>query len=332
MQFGRLRRREFIMLLGGAAVAWPTAGRAQTPRVPIIGYLHGGSPDVSERLISAFQKGLSEMGFVVGQNLSIEFRWARNDNGKLPAMAADLVRRDAAVIVTPASTTAAVAAKAATSVIPIVFGIATDPVELGLLTSLNRPGGNVTGITSMNLGLAGKQLGLLHELQPHARHFGLLVNPNNPAAEGVAKEMRTAAGAIGSQIKVLTASDNREIDAAFAALAPDKLDALVVSADSFFATRRVQLATLATRHAVPAIFANREIAEAGGLMSYGSSVRDLYRQVAIYAGRVLKGESTATLPVMRANKFEFVINLQTARALAMEVPPSLLAIADEVIE
>jgi putative ABC transport system substrate-binding protein len=330
MQFGQLKRREFITLLGGAT-AWPLTARAQQPAVPMIGFLQSGSPEPNAHLVSAFRKGLGETGYVESRNVAVEYRWAQNDNGRLPELAADLVRLRVAVIATP-GTAAAFAAKSATTTIPIVFSGGGDPVLTSLVASLNRPGGNVTGVSSMSGELGAKRLGLLQELVPRAARFVTLVNPNNPLAEAFVTDVRAAAAAIGRQIEVLTASTSRDIDTAFAMLVEKRADALLVGLDPLFVSRRVQLATLAARHAVPAIYAFREDAEAGGLMSYGPSNTDLVRQAGIYTGRVLKGEKPADMPILRATKFELVINLKTAKALGLEVPAALLATADEVIE
>jgi putative tryptophan/tyrosine transport system substrate-binding protein len=327
-----MRRRVFIALLGGAAVACPLAARAQQPALPVIGYLYAGAPEASVNLVAAFRKGLSETGYVEGQNVAIEFRWAQYEYNRLPALAADLVRRRVDVIATPAGLQAAFAAKAATTTIPIVFSTAADPVQAGLVASLNRPGGNLTGISHMNIELSAKRLGLLHELLPGAVRFAVLVNPNNLTTESVITEVQAAAKGIGRQIEVLTAGTSREIDAAFAKLADKRAHALMVSPDTLFVDRRVQLVTLAVRLAMPTVFPVREFTEAGGLMSYGSSFLDQFHQAGIYTGRVLKGEKAANLPILRATRFELVINLQTARALAIEVPPGVLSIADEVIE
>jgi putative ABC transport system substrate-binding protein len=279
----------------------------------------------------AFRKGLSETGYVEGRNVMIEYRWAQNDYARLPELAADLVRRRVAVIVTPLSTPASLAAKAATATIPIVFTTA-DPVQSGLVASLNRPGGNVTGIHGMQVELMAKRLGLVHELLPGAARFAVLINPNNTASGSIVADLETAAATIGRQIEVLTAGTSREIDTAFASLAQKRADALLVSPDALFVTRRVQLATAAMRYVVPVISPFREDTEAGGLMSYGPSFADIFRQVGIYTGRILKGEKPADLPVMQPTKFEFVINLQTARLLGITVPATLLATADEVME
>jgi putative ABC transport system substrate-binding protein len=332
MQFDQLKRREFITLLG-SAVAWPLSARAQQPAMPVIGFLHSASAAAYAHLVAAFHKGLSEAGYSEGQNVAIEYRWSEGQNERLPALAAELVRRQVAVIVTPGSTAAMLAAKAATPTIPIVFLSAVDPVKTGLVASLNRPGGNVTGVSDIGVELAAKRLGLLHELLPGAARFALLVNPDNPGiTEAFVAEAQTAASAIGRQIEVVTASTNGDIDRAFATLVNKRADAFLVSTDALFVTRRVQLVTLAARHAVPAMYFRREFAEAGGLMSYGSNLADQFRQNGIYAGRILKGEKPAEMPVQLPTKFEFVVNLQTAKLLGLEVPLTLLARADEVIE
>jgi putative ABC transport system substrate-binding protein len=327
-----IARREVITLLSGAA-AWPLAARAQQSAMPVIGFLYAGSPETNPSHFAAFRQGLRETGYVEGQNLAIEYRWAHNDHHRLPALAADLVRRRVVVIATPRLTAAALAAKSATATIPIVFGIGTDPVKTGLVAALNRPGGNLTGHITLAAELGGKQLGLLHELVPAAARFAVLVNPRNPAvADAMVKDVQSAASVIGRAIEVLNASTHRDIDGAFASLAQKRADALVVSPDILFVNRRVQFATLATRHMVPAVYPYREFADAGGLMSYGASDVDRHRQVGIYVGRILNGEKPADLPVQQTTTFNFVINLQTARALGLEVPPTLLARADEVIE
>jgi putative ABC transport system substrate-binding protein len=326
-----MRRRQFISLLGSAAAAWPLAARAQQAALPVVGFVYPSVPELSAGIVAAFRKGLNETGFVEGRNVTIEFRFGYNDIAQLPK-AADLVDRRVAVIATPGSTPSALAAKAATATIPIVFGIGPDPVEIGLVASLNRPGGNITGITSMNAELGAKRLGLLHELLPSAVRFAVLVNPNNRNAEPLTRDAQATASAIGREIEIFAASSAREIDAAFVSLLQKRADALLVSPDPLFGSRRVQLVTLATHHRLPTIYSFRENVEIGGLMSYGSSAAERDRQVGIYAGRILKGEKPADLPVIRADKFEFVINLQTARVLGLDVSPTLLALADEVIE
>jgi putative tryptophan/tyrosine transport system substrate-binding protein len=326
-----MKRREFITLLGGAAAAWPLAARAQQPKVPVIGFLHSASPGPATPHVAAFRQGLDEAGYVEGRNVAIEYRWAEGQYDRLPAMATELVRRPVALIVaTPIPS--AVAAKAATSIIPIVFNVAGDPVKLGLVAGLGRPGGNATGVNSFQAELGAKQLGMLRELLPKAARIGLLVNPTNTNLEGVTKDVTAAASTIGVQIDVVQASDSREIEVAFATLSRNRADALVVGSDVYFNSRRLQLATLATRHAIPAVYNTREFSEAGGLMSYGTSLPEVYRQLGVYAGRVLGGVKPADLPVIQPTKFELVINLPTARALGLEVPPTLLARADEVIE
>jgi putative ABC transport system substrate-binding protein len=332
MRISQVRRREFIALLGGAGVAWPLAARGQQSGMPVVGYLEAGLPEALPHRLAAFRKGLSETGYVEGQNVAIEYRWAQDQYDRLPELAADLVRRRVAVIATPGSAQGSLAAQAATTTIPIVFSTGVDPVKVGLVASLNRPGGNVTGVSSMTGELGTKQLGLLQELLSGATRFAVLANPNNETTEAVIENLRTAALAIGVQIDVFYAGTNRDIDTVFASLAQKRVDALLVSPDPLFANRRVQLVTLATHHRVPAINFSREFAETGGLMSYGTSQTDMYRQVGIYVGRILKGERPADLPILRAIKFELVINLQTAKPLGLTIPPSVLAIADDVIE
>jgi putative ABC transport system substrate-binding protein len=327
-----LRRREFIAGLGGAAAAWPLAALAQ-PAMPLIGYLSPGTPESLAHELAAFRKGLSETGYTEGRNVSIEFRWAKGDYDRLPEMAADLVRRGVAVIATPGNTAATLAAKAATTMIPIVFSGGGDPVQAGVVASFNRPGGNVTGVSTMTTELGAKQIGLLHELLPKAARFAALIYPQGTFAESVVADIRVATSTIGRrQLEIAYASTNNEIDRAFASFAQKRVEALLIHSTAFYATRRVQIVTLATRHVIPTISWTREYPEIGGLMSYGPDPSDTYRQVGIYTGRVLKGEKPAELPVMRPTKFELIINLQTAKALEIEVPPTLLAIADEVIE
>jgi putative tryptophan/tyrosine transport system substrate-binding protein len=326
-----MRRREFISLLGGAA-GWPLAARAQQQAMPVIGLLHPGSPEANARFVAAFRKGLAETGHVEGRNVSIEYRWGHGESAGLPELAADLVRRLASVIVTPGGVAAALAAKAATATIPIVFVIGVDPVQAALVDSLNRPGGNVTGITSMNSGLAAKQLGLLHQLLQRDARFAVLVNSSNSQSRLALADVQAAAASMGQLLDIVTATTNREITLAFKEAVQKGADAILISPDPLFTSRPVQLATLAARYAMPAIYALREFAEGGGLISYGSNFSDLFRQAGIYTGRILKGEKPADLPIMQATKFELVINLQTADALSLEVPPTLLATADEVIE
>jgi putative ABC transport system substrate-binding protein len=326
-----MRRRDFITLLGGAAAAWPRVARAQERTVPVVGYLYGGVPEAGANHTAAFRKGLSEAGYVEGRNVTIDYRWGHNDSDRFAELAADLVRRKVSVIVTAGSSPASLAAKAATATIPIVFEVGSDPVEVGLVASLNRPGGNVTGIASMNSELAPKRLGIVHELIPGPAPLGALLNPTS-SLPTVTAVLQSAAARIGRRVEVLLASTNRDIDTAFEAVVEKQIGALVVGAGPFFTNRRAQLVTLAARYAVPAIYSDRDIAEAGGLMSYASNVPDLYRQTGLYTGRILKGEKPADLPVMQPTRIEFVINLQIARLLGIDIPPTLLAIADEVIE
>ena len=327
-----MRWREFITLLGGVA-AWPLAADAQQSKLPVVGFLHSALASTFAEHIPAFHKGLGEAGYVDGQNIRVEYRWAEGHNEALPALAADMVRRRVAVIVTPISTPATLAAKAATSTIPIVFVIGADPVKLGLVVSLNRPGGNATGISDVGVQLGAKRLALLQELMPSAERFAALVNPDNPGiTESFVSELQTAASVIGRKIEVVTASTNSGIDTAFGMMMKMRADAFLISPEALFVTRRVQLLTLAARHGLPAMYHRREFADAGGLMSYGSSLADQFRQTGLYAGRILKGEKPADMPVQLPTKFEFVINLQTAKTLGIQIPAGLLARADEVIE
>jgi ABC-type uncharacterized transport system substrate-binding protein len=328
-----MKRREFITLLGGASAAWTLAARAQQPAMPIVGLINSRSAQDAVRNVAAFRKGLDETGYVEGQNVTIEYHWMEGQYDRLPSLVDDLIRRRVDVIATPAFRSGAKAAKAATSTIPIVFGVGDDPVKLGLVASLARPGGNATGVNSFNTEVVAKRLGLLHDLLPKAVRIVVLVNPANaPIAEATLREVPEAARALGLQIRVFNASTSREIEAAFASLGRDPADALYVAGEGFFISRRVQFATLATRYGIPAIYATREFPEVGGLMSYGTDGLDTWHQVGIYTSRILKGAKPADLPVLQSSKFEFVINMQTARALGIEVPNSIQLLADEVIE
>jgi ABC-type uncharacterized transport system substrate-binding protein len=324
-----MRRREFITLLGGAAGMWPLAARAQQPAMPVVGYLSVGAPVA--HLLVVFKQSLAEAGFAEGRNVLIETPSADGHYDRLPALAADLARRQVAVIVAITSNPA-LAAKAATATIPIVFNVPDDPVELGLVASLARPGGNITGMSFLFSDLVAKHLGLLRELLPKAARFGLLVNPQNANAEKLVKNAATAAASTGAEIIVVRASDSSAIEDAFATLARERANALMVGADGYFFRRRIQLATLAARNGLPAVFTTREYAEAGGLMSYGTSLPEAFQMTGLYTGRILKGAKPADLPVVQSTKFDFVINVPTARAISLDVPPTLLARADEVIE
>jgi len=327
-----MRRREFLGAVGGLTAAWPLAALAQQPAMPVIGFVSSRSLDGSGRHAAAFTKGLSESGYVEGQNVFVEYHWLGGQNDRLPSLMADLARRRIAVIAT-AGDPATLAAKAATETIPIAFGVSGDPVGHGLIASLARPGGNATGINFFTSEVLAKRLGLLHELVPKAARVALLVNPTNTAStEPTLRNVPEAARARGLQIQVLNASTSAEIEAAFATIAIDRPDALFVAPDGFFNARRVQLATLAAHRRIPAAYPTREVVEIGGLMSYGTDLLDMYRQVGVYTGRILKGANPANLPVVQSTKFEFVINLQTARALGLEVPLHLQQLADEVIE
>ena len=325
-----MRRREFLGVLGGAAVAWPLTGRAQQSALPVIGFLRSTAAAGSSHLVTAFRQGLNEAGFVEGQNVAIEYRWADDQYDRLPVMAAELVRRQAAVII--ANGPSALAAKPVTAVTPIVFVMGTDPVRTGLVASLNRPGGNVTGVVFTVADLTAKRLGLLHELVPKATIIAVLLDPNAPETELQAKDAEEAGRALWRQVMIVNAANEREFNAAFAKIVQAGAGALLVGGGPFFNNRRRQLVALATRHALPAGYVSREHAEAGGLMSYGPSQTDAYRRAGIYAGQILKGAKPGDLPVELASKFELVINLATGKAIGLDIPPMLLARADEVIE
>jgi ABC-type uncharacterized transport system substrate-binding protein len=330
MRYNQLKRREFISLLGGAAVSWPLVSRAQQPAIPVVGFLSGRSPAESAGVVAAFRKGLSETGYAESQNVSIDFRWAEGQSDRLPALASELVHRPVDVIA--ALGESGPAAKAATTTIPIVFGTGGDPVEAGLVASLNRPGGNITGATFLTAVLGAKRLGLLRELVPGAPVVALLADPNKFVGQVQIRDVQEAARALGQSLVVLDGGTDERIETAFAALAPQHVAALLVGADPFFDTRRERLVALASQHRMPAIYQFREYAVAGGLMSYGTSITDMYRLVGLYVGRVLKGEKPADLPVMQVTKFELVINLATAKALGVRISDNLLSLADEVIE
>ena len=325
------KRREFITLFGGAAAAWPLAARAQQAPMPVIGFLDTRSPDGMTDRLRAFREGLKDSGYVERENVAIEYRWAENQLDRLPELAAELVRRQVAVIAAT-STNPAFAAKAATTTTPIVFVVGEDPVRLGLVASLARPGGNLTGINILSGELTAKRLNLLREMVPGAARIAVLVNPANVMTENALRDVAAAARVMGLQIQVLNASTSGEIDAAFATFVRERPDAVFVGLDVFFISRRAQLVNLASRHALPATYHLREFAEAGGLMSYGTNIADTFRQAGVYAGRILKGAKPADLPVVQSTKFELVINAWTARMLGLAVPPTLLSTADEVIE
>jgi putative ABC transport system substrate-binding protein len=328
-----MRRRDFIKVVAGSAAAWPLVARAQQPAMPVIGFLSVTSAGEQPYWLAAFREGLSETGYVEGHNVSIEYRWAEGQYNRLPELAADLVHHHVSVIVTPPSYPAALAAKAATTAIPIVFVVGADPVRRGLVASLSSPGGNATGINFLTAEIVPKRLGLLHELVPEAVRIAVLINPANAASnESMLHDMPEAARALGLQVQVLNASNADEIDAAFTTLVRDRADALFVAPDTFLVSRRVQIVILSTRHSVPTMYAIREYADAGGLISYGADTTDAVRQEGVYAGRILKGTKAADLPVIQSTKFELVINLRTAKAIGLEVPATLLSRADEVIE
>jgi putative tryptophan/tyrosine transport system substrate-binding protein len=326
-----MRRRNFLGVIGGAAVAWPLAARAQ-PAMPVIGYLSSRSPGEAEALAAAFRKGLGDASYVEGQNVAIEYRWAEGHYDRLPEMAADLVRRGVAVLVATGGEPAALAAKAAISTIPIVFSVGGDPVKTGLVESLARPGGNATGVSVLTTAPESKRLGLLHELAPGAKLVGVLIDPNYQEAEAQARELRDAAGSLGQPIHIAYARSDAELEQAFETLVREHADALLVSADPFFDTRRERIIAFAAEHRLPAVYQFRQYAAAGGLMSYGVDLPAGYRQIGNYAGQILKGAKPADLPIVQSIRFEFVINLKTAKTLGLEVPAMLLARADEVIE
>jgi putative ABC transport system substrate-binding protein len=325
-----MKRRDVTRLLGGVSAIWSFVARAQPPAMPVIGFLHSGSPEQNVKRLAAFRKGLETAGFIEGRNVAIEFRWAAGQNARLPEMAADLIARQVAAIVTLSSTPAAVAAKAATGTIPIFFVIADPPVELGLVETFNRPGGNATGIITLAVELIPKRLELLREMVPRASSFAVLVNPSHPSAKVMAATFRTTAGTLGARAEVLEAISDHEIETAYAALKPSS--ALLVATDPSFFVRRAQLIGLSARHAVPAIYDNIEFAVAGGLMSYGANIESLWEQGGLTVARILKGEKPANLPVAQPTKFELTLNLRTAKALGLEIPPKLQVTADEVIE
>jgi len=328
-----MRRREFITVLGGAAAAWPLAAGAQETAMPVVAFVTPSERDsFPPHYVAAFRKGLSDTGYIEGENVSVEYHWLEGRYDRLPALMADLVRRQVAVIATPGGSLAALAAKAATATIPIVFGVAENPVSIGLVASLARPGGNLTGINFFLGEVVAKRLGLLHELVPKAVRIAVLVNPANIASTESIRDIPEAARTLGLQVQVLKASTGPEIDAGFSAMVRDRADALFIAPDAFFVSRRVQFATLAARDRVPTSCVNREMVEAGLLMSYGANIADMFLQVGIYTGGILKGTKPADLPVLQSTKFEFVINLQTAKALGIEVPLPVQQLADEVIE
>jgi putative ABC transport system substrate-binding protein len=327
-----IQRREFIFTLGGAAAAWPLAAGAQQPAMPVIGFMSTLSPENILNPMAGFHQGLKEVGYIESQNVAIEYRWAQGHYDRMPELAADLVRRKVAVIVASGGDPSPQIARAATQTIPIVFGMFGDPVREGLVDSLNRPGGNATGVTIFGPAAVTKRLQLLHDLVPQAAIIAFLMNPNNPNGNIEMKAAQTAATALGKQIVVLSASSESELDAAFASMVQQRVGTLLGASDPFLYIRRDQIVSLAARHAIPAIYYLREFARAGGLMAYGNSLADMYRLVGVYVGRILKGEKPTNLPVVQSTKFEFVINMQTARALGIEVPNSMQLLADEVIE
>ena len=331
MQFDRLRRREFIALLGGAA-AWPLAAQAQQPPMPVVGFLNSGSPSGRANFVAAFRRGLREIGYVEGQNVALEYRWANDQYDRLPELAADLVRRQVSVIAAIGTSAPGLAARAATSVIPIVFQTGGDPIKDGLVTSMNRPSGNVTGTSIFATRLEGKRFNLLHEVVPRSATIAVLLNRNSIAAEAQSTDIQSAAHALQRQVRVLNASTDQDIDAVFATIVEEKLGGLHVTSDLLFNSQHRQIVTLANRQLLPAIYPVRFFCLAGGVMSYGNDLADGYRHTGVYVGRILKGEKPADLPVLQSIKFEFVINLATVKALDLNIPPGVLAIVDEVIE
>jgi len=328
-----VRRREFITLLGGAAAGWPLTARAQQPAMPVIGLLGSESPDLWAGRMRAFHQGLGESGYVDGRNVAIEYRWAEGHNDRLPALAADLVRRRVTVIAAPGSTPATLAAKAATSTIPIIFWIGSDPIELGLVVSLNRPEGNLTGVTTLNHGLVAKRVQLLHEVVPGTNSIAVLINPTSPTLTKISiEDAQAAARSLGLELHILNASTELDFDLAFANLIQLRAAGLVIGTDTFFSSRLEQLAALSVRHAVPTIYHFREFAAAGGLMAYGGSLADAFRGTGVYTGRILKGEKPANLPVQQVTRVELYINLKTAKALGLDIPLPLIGRADELIE
>jgi putative ABC transport system substrate-binding protein len=327
-----MNRREFITLIGGVAATWPVMARAQQSAMPVIGLLGATSPETAGPLLAAIRQGLKEEGFVEGQNVGIEYRWADNQRERLPGLAAELVNRKVGLILTSGSVPPAMAAKAATSTIPIVFHMGADPVAAGVVDSLNQPGGNITGVSYLSDASSSKRLGLLREVVPASRVIGLLVNPTSPTASTTTNDLEAAARPLGLSLQVVNANSERELNEAFAVLSQRQIEALVLHGDPYFGTRREQIVELAARYALPTMHPGREYAVLGGLMGYSASVTDAYRQEGIYAGRILKGAKPSELPVLQSTKFEFVLNLKTAKALGLAIPPGILAIADEVIE
>jgi len=332
MQFGQLKRREIITLLGGIVGAWPVAARAQQQGMPVVGFLNPGLPEPSSFLVVAFREGLEKEGYVEGQNVTVEYRWASGHYNELQTLASDLVRRHAVAIAATGGSISAQAAKAATATIPIVFNVGEDPIKLGLVASFNRPGGNITGVNTLSPALESKRLGLLRELVPQAAIVAVLLNPSNPDADLQRRDIQAAASAIGQDLRTFDVGNESDIETAFAALVRQRADALLVGSDVFLTNRREQIVALAARYAVPTIYSFRSFAESGGLMSYSTNLVEVYRQVGFYVGRILKGEKPANLPIVQPTKFELVINLKTAKAMNVKISDNLLSLADEVIE